>query len=485
MRFFHRILPKFVAALILLVLMTLSVTGFLFYHAAKRGLDKELGDRLTSLARVGATMIEGDKLLVLMPGDEETRMYANMRRSLLKLKSATGVKRIYVFDREGRSLLDSEPFPIGQEYLELRPVRRRLEEVWRGNASSSFLYRGADGLWYKSGYAPVGDGGQLHGVLAVKESARFLSQVDRLRNGILRTVGVGVLVAIGIGVLLAKTIVNPLQKLVATAQTFGNGDLSSRAQLRVRDEVGFLGRTFDEMAEKVERRAKEKEEELKSLMRLAAGVAHEIRNPLGVIKVAASTLEESLDRDGKTGELLGLVRGEVERLDRVVANLLSFAHPKPPSVQKTEINQVLASDLSAIEPQLLSSNVILKRRFGADIPELRLDPGLFHQVVLNLATNAAQAMPRGGELAVSTSFNSSKGTVGISFKDTGEGIPATNLEKLFDPFFTTREKGTGLGLAIVHQIVKAHGGEIEVRSHEGKGSEFTISLPIDKTGEEI
>ncbi len=477
MRFLRTITGKMVSGLIVLILGALSLSGWLFYHSAKRGLDRELGDRLTSLATVVAALVDADKLLALMPGEEETAMYRSTRMELLELSSAAGVKRIYVFDREDRSVVDTAPFRIGGEYHQLRFMRRTLEQVWRGKASSSFLYRGEDGTWYKSGYAPVGGGGRIRAVVAVEESAEFLSQIDTLRNKVLRTVAAAVLGALFCGVLLSRAIVKPLRKLVAAAQRFGDGDLSSRAGLRVGDEVGFLGRTFDEMAEKVERRAREKDEEVQSLTRLAAGVAHEVRNPLGVIRVAASTLSRSNDQ-GKAGELLELIESEVEKLDSVVASLLRFAHPKPPSFQKVRINEILVGELAAVESQLSASNITLERHFGIGLPEVRLDPDLFHQVVLNLSRNAAQAMLEGGRLTVSTFFDPLAEKVVISFQDTGEGIPRENLDRLFDPFFTTRGNGTGLGLSTVRKVVKDHGGEIAVRSSPGDGAQFLISLPV-------
>lgn len=480
MRVSHTILAKMVFTLVLLVVSTLSISGWLFYHTARRGLDRELGNRLVSLAKVGAALVDLDKLLALAPGDEETAMYRSMKTELLELSSAAGVKRIYVFESGGRSLIDTEAFPIGKEYRGLRFERKRLEEVWGGNPSPSFLYRGEDGIWYKSGYAPVGGLGRISAIVAVEESAEFLSQVDRIRNKVLRIVAAGVLGALIIGVLVSKTIVNPLQRLVAAAQKFGDGDLSSRAGLRVGDEVSFLGRAFDEMAEKVEKRAREKDEEVESLTRLAAGIAHEVRNPLGVIKVAVSTLLRSRE-GGKAGELLELIRGEVERLESVVASLLGFAHPQPPCPQKVRINEVLGRDLTTVESQLSTSGVTVKRHFGISLPEVRLDPALFHEVVLNLTRNAAQAMPGGGTLTVSTFLDPSEGKVVISFQDTGKGVPPENLDRLFDPFFTTREKGTGLGLSIVRKIVKDHGGEIVVGSSPGDGTQFLIKLPVGRS----
>ena len=218
-------------------------------------------------------------------------------------------------------------------------------------------------------------------------------------------------------------------------------------------------------------------EKLAALGQLAAGVAHEINNPLGTITIYAHILKRSLEPDDPRGEDIDLIISEAARTKEIVQGLLSFARETKLKPGETNINDLIEETLGLIVNQVLFQNIKIKKNLEADMPTLFADATQLKQVFLNLILNAAQAMAGKGSLTIATSHEA--GVIAVRIKDTGPGIPPENIGKLFNPFFTTKEKGTGLGLAISYGIVERHSGKIDVETELGKGSTFIISLPTD------
>ena len=218
-------------------------------------------------------------------------------------------------------------------------------------------------------------------------------------------------------------------------------------------------------------------EKLAALGQLAAGVAHEINNPLGTITIYAHILKRSLEPDDPRGEDIDLIISEAARTKEIVQGLLSFARETKLKPGETNINELVEETLGLIVNQVLFQNIKIKKNLQADMPTLFADATQLKQVFLNIVLNAAQAMAGKGSLTITTSHDA--GLIIIRIKDTGPGIPPENIGKLFNPFFTTKEKGTGLGLAISYGIVERHSGKIDVETELGKGSTFIITLPVD------
>ena len=218
-------------------------------------------------------------------------------------------------------------------------------------------------------------------------------------------------------------------------------------------------------------------EKLAALGQLAAGVAHEINNPLGTITIYAHILKRSLEADDPRLEDIDLIISEAARTKEIVQGLLSFARETKLKPGETNINDLIEETMGLIVNQVLFQNIKIKKVLQADLPMLFADATQLKQVFLNIILNAAQAMAGKGSLTISTSHEA--GVITVRIKDTGPGIPPENIGKLFNPFFTTKEKGTGLGLAISYGIVERHSGKIDVETELGRGSTFIISLPVD------
>jgi len=219
-------------------------------------------------------------------------------------------------------------------------------------------------------------------------------------------------------------------------------------------------------------------EKLVVLGRLAGGVGHELRNPLGAIKNAAYFLRMILaerELDPEVEETLGILEREVNRSECIIGDLLDFARARPPVRRKVVLNDVVQESLSSAK---IPEGVEAVEQLDEGLPAILADPEQLDQALGNLIHNAVQAMPDGGRLVVQTE-REDREWLTVSIADTGVGIPEENLEKIFEPLFTTRARGIGLGLAIVKTLVEGHGGEIEVESAVGEGSTFTVRLPVE------
>ncbi len=218
-------------------------------------------------------------------------------------------------------------------------------------------------------------------------------------------------------------------------------------------------------------------EKLASIGRLAAGVAHELNNPLGAIMMYGLLALEELSEDTMPHANLKKVVNQAERCKRIVQGLLDFSRQRKPRVESLDINKAVHEIFELMEIQSVFQNIEIKKKLDPCLPPIEGDRSQLQEVFINLALNAADAMENGGNLTVRTFLN--KNTVGISFEDTGCGIPGENIRSIFDPFFTTKSEknGTGLGLSVSHGIIAKHGGEIRVWSKVNKGTTFTISLP--------
>jgi two-component system NtrC family sensor kinase len=225
-------------------------------------------------------------------------------------------------------------------------------------------------------------------------------------------------------------------------------------------------------------------EKLASLGQLVAGIAHEINNPLSGILMFANLIAEdrSLPQE-KRDDALVIVH-ETQRCAGIVKRLLEFSRNSIPHKKPASLRLIMDSTLALLEHQATLGNIEITRRYSPELPDIEVDPGQIEQVFVNMVVNACQAMPNGGRLTVAIYADYDRHYAVTTIEDTGQGIPQGYLEKIFDPFFTTKEQavngvtGTGLGLSVSYGIVQNHGGRIHVASQEGKGTVFTVELPL-------
>jgi signal transduction histidine kinase len=240
-------------------------------------------------------------------------------------------------------------------------------------------------------------------------------------------------------------------------------------------------------AESILERRQEEQKELQAQLELAerlaalgemvAGVAHEIRNPLGIISSTAELLRKRLEQNDNDSRLAKIIEEEVNRLNQTVTEFLDFARPREPNLQACDVEGILERSLEFLQPEIERLKISLIRHYSRNGHPLMADPDLLYRAFLNILINAIQAMPQGGQLMVSTAPGPQGKGIKIDFQDTGEGISAENAKKIFNPFFTTKDHGSGLGLSIVKGIIESHQGHIAIDSNFGQGAKVSIVLP--------
>lgn len=366
-------------------------------------------------------------------------------------------------------------------------------------------------LWYITAYEPIKNiNNKIIGILYVGMLEKpYIDTTNRVMLTFIMIASLCVVLLLVILYFSTTRITNPLKKMVVATQKISEGDLNHKVEVSSKDEIGYLADSFNQMTadlkaanekliewgktleKKVEERTKEltemqahliQSEKLASLGKLAAGIAHEINNPLGGILIYSHLLLEDLDKNSPHYENLKKIVKETSRCKDIVKGLLEFARPKEPEMTLIDINDIVERSLSIMERQALFQNIKIRKTFASDLSKIVADSAQLQQVFMNIILNAAEAMDGNGILTLSTSFNGSGKFIEVKFSDTGHGIKEEDKKRLFEPFFSTKEvgEGTGLGLAISYSIIQKHEGTIEVQSQLGKGSTFIVKLPLKK-----
>lgn len=365
--------------------------------------------------------------------------------------------------------------------------------------------------WYITAYEPIKNiNDEIIGILYVGMLERpYIDTTSRVMLTFTLMAFLFIVFLLVILYFATSRITNPLQKMVVATHEIAKGDLSHKVEVDSRDEIGYLANSFNQMTadlktanqkliewgktleKKVEERTKElremqahliQSEKLASLGKLAAGIAHEINNPLGGILIYSHLLLEDTSRKNPHYENLKKIVKETSRCKDIVKGLLEFARPKEPEVSQIDLNDVVDRSLAIVEKQALFQNIKISKAYMPDLPKIVADGSQLQQVFMNIIINAAEAMDGKGVLSLSTSLDTDGACIEAKISDTGHGINEEGKKRLFEPFFSTKEvgKGTGLGLAISYSIIQIHQGTIDVKSEEGKGSTFTVRLPVKR-----
>jgi len=475
-----------------------------------------------------------------------------LRREIQNFIQAYGEERSFyhfvVTDPERRVIASQQPEWVDKNYdhallkqaMETESIRSEVEKE-EGLLSSNYKrLLIASPLWIKGKIA----GGILFEVPTLDVMRRILDY----QKIFLIVIILDALVLIAFGsFLVSRALVRPLKDLVRLTQKISGGDFSQTIEVTSSDEIGQLITSFNRMIERL-REDQEKikmhlqslelankrivqaqeellrSEKLASIGRFAAGVAHEVGNPLGSILGYTSILARGDITREETQEYLKRIEKEIERIDRIVKELLNFARPSRLEMSEIEVNRVLEDTLSLLSYQKGFKNIETRLNLQPDLPRIKANESQLSQVFINIILNAIDSMPRGGVLSIVTEnfvvgskdqvdlgpsylprrrddpveadysrlrtpnpfsffftkFSSGERLIRVKISDTGTGIRKEDMEKIFDPFFTTKDpdKGTGLGLSISLRIIESFGGEVKVRSEEGKGTVFEIYFPV-------
>ncbi len=458
---------RFALAAALPALVSLAAMALVADSLARRALEDELSARLVAAAQAAAAALPADRVARLAPGDEGTRTYGHVRARLESVARATGT-RLFVVRADRSALADSAGSArIGEPVLALERDRVEIAEAARGRAGASqVLFEGSDGRLYKTGYAPLREpGGEVVAVVGADGTAASFQTLRRFRR-LLATVAVGgaVLGAL-VAALAALSVTRPLTRITEAARRIARGDLETPLWKRRRkDEIGTLRDTIEEMRKALHARDEERET-------LLAGIAHEVRNPLGALDLFAGLLAEELAERPEAAHV-ARIRAELASLSKVVEEFLDYARARPPVREDVDLRLLVAEVADLAQPLAAERRVSLGVEGGGSA---RADREQLRRALLNLVRNAVEAAPAASEVEIAA--RAAGGEAVVEVRDRGAGLAKEARASLFRPFFTTKERGTGLGLALAKKVADAHGGALALEDREGGGTVARIVVP--------
>ncbi len=461
-------------------------------------------------ALINQVEYNADRLSETIKGSTKYDMLLNQREGVHRIIDSIGeqkgIEKVRIFNKEGKIIYSSDKGEIGQlldkeaescyachradEVLEKLTIteRTRVFEP-SGNGSKSLgiinpIYNEA-GCWQADCHAHAKD----KKVLGVLDVTMSLAEVENQIAAnefkmVLLTISAIAATSLLIWWLVQSLVGKPVSQLVQGINMVAIGRLDYKIGKIKDGELAYLGDSFNKMTARLAdaQRQLYHSEKLASLGRLAAGVAHEINNPLTGVLAYSSFLLKRLEGDGESKEDLEVIVRETKRCRDIVKGLLDFSRQAPQKKHNLQINEVILNTLAILQNQFAIKGIDVVKKLSPDLPAVYVDSGSMQQVFTNLLVNAIDAIGKtAGQIIIETKNEGGDGqpAVRISVSDTGSGIDKKHFDKIFDPFFSTKgQKGTGLGLAVVWGVIEEHGGKIDVKSEVGKGTNFLISLPV-------
>jgi signal transduction histidine kinase len=458
-----RLLAKLLVAMLVPATLALALFAVAAHEIARRVLEEELGHRLATAATAAAMLVLPEQLAAIAAGDEQSNTYANLRHRAAQTRERLGVRRVLLVARDLSARADSaDSLALGARAHELGADSPEIERAAEGQASASPLFIGRDGRPYKRGYARIGN--PAAGFAVVEASAEYLDALAGFRRYLALGGAVSLAIIAILAAWLSRRMTGPLERLAAAAERIGGGDLTGAVQVETRDEIGALASRLDEMRQALHAR----DERMQMML---AGIAHEVRNPLGGLELYAGLLRESLTEQPERLAEIARVDREIGYLKNVVTDFLEFAR-RPALVLETFAPAQLLREVAELcRPQAGGSDVQVD--CAANLAA-RADRAQVRRALLNLGRNAAVAAGSAGKVVLAARPGDD-GRIAWEVRDSGPGVPDEIRAKIFTPFFTTRERGTGLGLAFVQEIARDHGSTVSVERAPEGGACFRFS----------
>jgi signal transduction histidine kinase len=501
-----RILYKLILIFVLLIVILLEVTTLVTINISRDSLISAIKSHQRSIA-----MSISDKISY---GGLNSDGGPNLSFIQKLVSEATvGKKIVYVVDGNGKIIAHPQESALGRLLGEVASIKM----VLRGESGSleylSPLFIVPDDQVVGS-FAPVS--GLPFGVVVEEPKAYAYKEIRRVETNSLIFVITGIILAIIVGMFFARSIERPIKDVIDGTEAVRKGNLSYRINIASEDEIGRLASAFNQMTVELKETQDHlvSSEKLAALGTMAAGMAHEIKNPLVSLRTFTQLLQQKFDDAEYRRKFSAIVPQEIERINKIAESLLKFGRPTRPELAKVNVNKILEEVLELLDNECKRNDIRITTKY-AEMPEITGDVMQLSQAFVNIVLNAIQAMSRGGELTVKTDigevirlgrtkkkgelksegaykegswgeaeedvrFGVSDRPVSVVFvevTDTGVGIEESKLRSLFDPFYTTKIGGTGMGLPITLRIIEDHKGSIKVRSQVEKGTTFIVTLP--------
>ncbi len=448
-------------------LVVLLLAGVYLQYRVSEHLERQLGDKLKGIATVVAVQTDAPLIALLTPGDVQTRTYQLLKSRLERIKEQTGMQRLLILSPDGKIWLDTQTDAVGEQYARYQFDQYEIEQAISGVPASSPLFTDEQKRLFKSAYAPLQKNG-VSGVAVVQGSAVSLDAIRDIQSTIFKIGLAGLVLSVLLAIVVSRPITRPILELQKAARRIGKGSwerpVPSHKGPR---EIVFLARTMDEMRRELLTR----DEQQKSML---AGVAHEIRNPLGGIELYAGIIRDELsDTDMKNN--VNKILKESQNLKILIERFIDYARPLKPQQEEKSVKEIWLDVAMMIEPECKKLGVRLEMREDVIV---FVDPQHLRQIFLNLALNSLQAMA-GHETSDKkiSLVVISHDPVEIEFRDNGPGISESVREQIFDPFFTQKASGMGLGLTMVKKLMESNKASIVLSCSDGRGTCFTLNFP--------
>jgi len=462
------------AGLMILTSIGMIAVLVLFYYQTEKGLYLELERQTAELSRAVQIGLEG----AAETGLDDPK---SLERYLSRLDSK-GIKEISVINNADRIVASTIREMVGKTISD-----ERKELISRADIGDTVIGQGP----FFNVVIPVASGNSTLGYLHLTFDAEDFSTF--LRVTAIRKAGFALFIlAIGtvLAMLLAGRYSRPIERVAAAAAAVAAGDLDQRLPVNRRDEIGDLSRNFNFLVERLKEDRDLKDrlrmaEHFAGIGQVAQSIAHEIKNPLNFISLSIDHIRDAFRPDNpeeaRTFEsLVGNIKGEVQRISRFTRSFLEYGRPIELIRRESSLTEIINQVLELISAQAGESNITIETNFDR-VPEMDLDPEFIRTCLYNIIINAFDAMPRGGVLKMSAENTDSEVT--LRFADTGIGVDPEGLEKIFEPYYTTKTGGLGLGLALTRKIIEGHGGKMEFASRPGEGSVVSLHLPTRREKE--
>jgi signal transduction histidine kinase len=469
----------------LIIVVLILGSAFVVERRQRAAIVQEVEKRALVLAESLAATVTGDLL---------TYNYVSIEQTTLQFSKKPDLVYAIVLDKEGN---------VAAQFIRDYPLSRILQRpgsVKAGQAVIDQLHLpGTERETVHDVKLPVTVEGSpdVWGVIRLGVSLHGMYQeITRTRWQLVGFVVLGLLLGSAASLILARRMARPIQAIMQGVAAIGRGDFGHRIEVTSQDELGQLSIAFNDMSTQLAR-VRELEERLRRADRLAAlgtmaaGIAHDIRNPLTSILIFSQLMSLHHDDPDVREKFNRVVPRELERVQAVIEDMMELARPAAMHREPVNLNELVTQVLELYESQASAQTIKIGRKYEQELPFCMADRKRLHRCFSNIVSNGIQAMPNGGDLTLRTHqvptmvFPNSglpdprpEPAIQVTISDTGQGIPPDRLSRIFDPFFTTKEKGMGLGMAITHRIIEDHKGTIDVHSEVDLGTTFTVHLPL-------